>query len=110
MMNKKLMSIIVLALILPLTALAGEEPQGDFKRHHGQKIERLTQELDLNAEQKTQVDSLFKEKKAKYKALHEETREQLKKILTPEQMTKLDDIHKRRHEQRGGQKDTTKTQ
>ncbi|CAA9891276.1 conserved exported hypothetical protein [Candidatus Methylobacter favarea] len=109
MMNKKLISIIVLTLSLPLAALAGQEPQGDFKRPHGQKIERLTQELGLNPEQKTQVEAVFKEKKAKYKALHEETRGQLQKILTPEQMTKLDDIHKRRHEQRGT-KDTPKAQ
>lgn len=109
MMNKKLISI-VLALSIPLTAIAGQEPQSNFERPHGQKIERLTRELGLDAEQKTKVESLFKEKKEKYKALHEETRGQLQKILTPEQMTKLDEIHNRHHEQRGGQKDTTKPQ
>jgi Spy/CpxP family protein refolding chaperone len=107
MMNKKLISI-VLALSIPLTAIAGQGPQSDFERPHGQKIERLTRELGLGADQKTKVESLFKEQKEKYKALHEETRGQLQKILTPEQMTKLDEIHKRHHGHRGGPKDPAK--
>jgi protein CpxP len=102
-MNKKLISIL-LALSLPLTAIALEEPQGGLPRHHGQKIEHLTEELGLNTEQKVKVEAIFKEQKEKFKGIHAETRTRLQTVLTPEQIAKLDEIHKNRHESRWGVK------
>jgi protein CpxP len=58
----------------------------------------MTKELNLNEEQKTKMDALFKEQHEKYKALHEETRTRLKEILTPEQIKKMDEMKKRHHE------------
>jgi protein CpxP len=103
-MNKKLISALLLTLSMPLTAIALEEPQGGLPRHHGQKIERLTEELGLNAEQKVKVEAIFKEQKEKFKAIHKETRTRLETVLTPEQITKLDEIHKNRYESHWGLK------
>ncbi len=99
-MNKKIITV-ALALALPLTVAA--MPETDKENydwaHHGDRMERMTKELNLNEEQKTKMDALFKEQHEKYKAIHEETRARLKEILTPEQMTKMDEMKKRHQEQ-----------
>ncbi|WP_442497790.1 Spy/CpxP family protein refolding chaperone [Methylobacter sp. sgz302048] len=100
-MNKKIITIAI-ALALPFSASAGagaekEGFEGGYR--HGEKMERMAKELNLNEEQKTKMDALFKEQHEKYKSLHEETRTRLKEILTPEQMQKMDEIKKRHHEQ-----------
>jgi protein CpxP len=100
-MNKKIITIAI-ALALPLTvaAMPGAEKEGfEGGYRHGEKMERMAKELNLNEEQKTKMDALFKEQHEKYKSLHEETRTRLKEILTPEQMQKMDEIKKRHHEQ-----------
>jgi protein CpxP len=100
-MNKKIITIAI-ALALPLTvaAMPGAEKEGfEGGYRHGEKMERMAKELNLNEEQKTKMDALFKEQHEKYKSLHEETRTRLKEILTPEQMKKMDEIKKRHHEQ-----------
>ncbi len=100
-MNKKIITIAI-ALALPLTvaAMPGAEKEGyEGGYRHGEKMERMSKELNLNEEQKTKMDTLFKEQHEKYKSLHEETRTRLKEILTPEQMQKMDEIKKRHHEQ-----------
>jgi len=96
-MNKKII-ILALALALPLTATAFSGDKGDFEGHHANRVERLTKNLDLTAEQKTKVEALFKEQEGKFKTIHEETRTRLQEVLTKEQMTKMDDMKKQRHE------------
>ena len=88
-MNKKLIGVL-LALSLPLTAIAVPPQPEDFGAH---RIERMTDELGLNADQAAKVAAIFNDQKAKLKAVHEETRIRLQGILTPEQMTKLDELH-----------------
>lgn len=99
-MNKKILTI-AMALALPLTvaAMPGAEKEGyEGGYRHGNKMERLTKELDLTEEQKTKMETLFKEQHEKYKTIHEETRTRMKEILTPEQVTKMDEMKKRHHE------------
>ena len=109
-MNKKIITIAI-ALALPFTASAltsadKEGCEGGYR--HGEKMERMTKELNLNEEQKTKMDALFKEQHEKYKTIHEETRTRLKEILTPEQMTKMDEMKKRHHEKWQHKKDIEK--
>jgi protein CpxP len=109
-MNKKII-LIAMALALPLTAAAlpGTDTEGgEGEYRHGKKMERMTKELNLNEEQKTKMDALFKEQHEKYKTIHEETRTRLKEILTPEQMTKMDEMKKRHHEKWKSKKGTEK--
>ncbi|MEY3288153.1 MAG: hypothetical protein RLZZ419_395 [Pseudomonadota bacterium] len=96
-MNKKII-ILALALGLPLTAAAFSGDKGDFEGHHANRVEHLTKSLDLTAEQKTKVEALFKEQDEKLKTIHEETHIRLQTILGKEQITKLDEMKKQRHD------------
>jgi Spy/CpxP family protein refolding chaperone len=96
-MNKKII-ILALALALPLTAVAFSGDKGDFERHHANRVEHLTKRLDLTPEQKTKVEALFKAQDEKLKVIHEETRVRLQEVLTKEQITKLDELKKQRHD------------
>ena len=98
-MNKKLIGVL-LALSFPLTAIAGPPQQEDFGTH---RIERMTEVLGRNADQAAKVAAVFNDQKAKLQAVHEETRVRLQSILTPEQMTQLDNLHQQgRHRPPGG--------
>jgi len=76
-----------------------------------QKVQRLTQELDLSADQQKQLDEIFTRVQAQYKAIHQSTdpqinearqkgREQIRAILTPEQKPKFEDFLRRLDEER----------
>lgn len=97
-MNKKIITI-VLALALPLTVAAfpgGHD--GDFKGHKGDRVEQLAKKLDLSAEQQEQLKQVFEEQHAKREALRQETEQRMQTVLTPEQMTKFEELKKQRHE------------
>src|SRR5258708_39889501 len=77
------------------TALAAPAQMTDAARR-AQKVQRLTQELDLSAEQQKQLDVIMAGVQAQYKAIHHTTdpqidearqkgREQNPAILTPDQ-------------------------
>ena len=95
-MNKKII-MLALALALPLTASAFPGDKGGPGWHHANRLEHLSKNLDLNAEQKTKLEAIFKEEDEKLKAIHEETQKRLKEILTPEQVTKFDELKKQGH-------------
>jgi len=97
-MQKRII-MIALALVLPLTAFASPgDWGGNHEDHIAHKLERLTKELTLTADQQSQLQALFKEKAEKSKALHEETRAGVQKILTAEQFTKWEELKKQHHE------------
>ena len=96
-MHKKIITL-ALALALPLTVAAFPGDNGGFEGHHANRVERLTKNLDLTPEQKTKVETIFKEQEEKFKIIHEETQKRLQEVLTKEQMTKMEDIKKQRHE------------
>ncbi len=103
---KKILLAAAIAASLPLTAAAfsgGGSGPDDF---HGRRMERLSKELSLTDEQKAAMETLFKEQHEKFKAIHEETRNKLGTILTPEQLAKMDEMKKHRlekwHWKKGG--------
>lgn len=105
-MNVKLISLVI-ALVLPLSAVAYPGGKGDHEHYRGKKIERLDKELGLSEDQKAKVEALFKEQGEKHKAIHKETQSRLKAILTPEQNAKLEEMKQRRlekHQQRKQEK------
>lgn len=71
-----------------------------------QKVERLTQELDLSSEQQMQLKSILVKRKDMVKKnqgnterineINKTTRATIKKILTPEQLKKLEEMKKER--------------
>jgi periplasmic protein CpxP/Spy len=96
-MNKKVITL-ALAIALPLTVAAFPGDSGNFEGHHAHRIERMTKNLNLTAEQKIKVEALFKEQEEKFKVIHDETHTRLQGVLTKEQMAKMDDLKKQRHE------------
>lgn len=98
-MNKKIV-MLALALTLPLSvsAYASSGGKGGPEGHMGHKLERLVKKLGLNEDQKSKLEIIFKEQGKKFKALHEETRQRMNGVLTPEQITKLDEMKKRHME------------
>ncbi len=107
-MNKKII-FIALALALPLTVAAfpGSSNGDHFDDRRGDKVERMAKQLDLNAEQKSKLEVIFKEQQEKREAIRQKSRLRIQEVLSSEQMTKLDDLKKnhqekwqKRHEQR----------
>ncbi|MDD2761133.1 MAG: hypothetical protein PHH11_12670 [Methylomonas sp.] len=98
-MNKKILTI-ALALALPLSVAAypGGKHGDDADGYHAQRIERLTKELDLTADQQTQLEQIFKDQAEKREALRQETHQRMQTVLTPEQVTKFEEMKKNRHE------------
>ena len=92
------------------TALAAPAQLTETARR-AQKVQRLTQELGLSAEQQKQLDVIMASVQAQYKAIHQTTdpqidearqkgREQIRAILTPEQKPKFEEFLKRLDEER----------
>jgi len=99
-MNTKIISI-ALALTLPLTVAAfpGGEGGRDQARQ-ANKVERLAQKLNLTAEQKTKMETIFKQRQQKFDAIRAETRTRMQDVLSSEQMTQLDQLKNQRKENR----------
>ena len=93
-MNKKIVTLAI-ALALPLTAFAcpGSDRPGS-QGHRGDRLERMSKQLDLTADQKDKVEEIFKEQRGKFDAIHQETRTRMQKVLSSEQMAKLDELKK----------------
>ncbi len=92
------------------TALAAPAQMTDAAKR-AQKVQHLTQELDLSADQAKQLDVIMASVQAQYKAIHQTTdtqinearqkgREQIRAILTPEQKPKFEEFLKRLDEER----------
>lgn len=103
-MKKLLIGLLLAFCVLPLTAFA--EP--DMDNMAEKRVERMTKTLDLNAEQKTKIEAIFKAQREKFKALQDETHASVKAVLTPEQATKFDAQQEKRQEMRK-QRMTNKT-
>lgn len=78
------------------TALACDHGDGGPKNPE-KHLERMTENLGLSPEQRDKVKVLLEEHHAKHetqrKAMREEMKSSLATVLTPEQMTKLDQMH-----------------
>jgi len=81
--------------------------------HQQDHFTRLTQELDLTEEQKTAMMEVFQSQRSRFHEvmeqvrpefdrLKQETHAELAKVLSPEQMTKLEAMDKARSERRRG--------
>ncbi|HEX9344491.1 MAG TPA: hypothetical protein VF900_01140 [Candidatus Acidoferrum sp.] len=92
------------------TALAAP-PQMNEAARRAQKVQRLTQELELAPEQQKQIEAIIASVQAQYKAIRQSAepqvnearqkgREQIRAILTPEQKPKFEEFLKRLDEER----------
>ena len=92
------------------TALAAPAQMTDAEKR-AQKVQRLTQELNLAADQQKQLETIIASIQVQYKAIHQSTepqinevrqkgREQIRAILTPEQKPRFEEFLKRLDEER----------
>ncbi|SFW27589.1 hypothetical protein SAMN05216414_11111 [Nitrosovibrio sp. Nv17] len=100
-MNAPLSSVIAaLALCLFTSGGYAQHPPKDAADSK-KGLERMSKELGLSADQRSKVEALFEaerkkveaifeEEKQKLQRVQEETRAGLEKVLTPEQMKKLE--------------------
>ena len=109
-MNQKII-IIALAFTLPITAFAISDEKCTYNGHKGNRLERMTKNLGLTADQKAKLEPIFKQQGEKFKALHEETHTLVTQVLTKEQITKWDEMKKQHHDKwqnkHGESKDST---
>lgn len=92
------------------TAMAAPAQMTDTDKR-AQKVQRLTQELNLTADQQKQLDAIIASVQTDYKAIHQSTepqidqarqkgREQIRAILSAEQKPKFEEFLKRLDEER----------
>ena len=116
-----LSAISALSLGSPLFAQApdagGQDSHRGGRGHHN-ALERMTENLDLTAEQKAKVQPIVDQATPQLETIHRDAMEkskavvknamaQIRPMLTPEQQKKLDDAQNERHggrEGRGGRK------
>lgn len=69
--------------------------------HRAQKVQKLTQELNLNADQQKQIDAIIGDAQDQYKAIHksiepqlddarQKGRDRIRAVLTPDQLPKFE--------------------
>jgi Spy/CpxP family protein refolding chaperone len=86
-------------------------PQLTETQKRAQKVQRLTQELNLTPDQQKQIEAIIASVQAEYKAIRQSTepqmdqarqkgREQIRAVLTPEQKPKFEDFLRRIDEER----------
>jgi hypothetical protein len=101
----------VLGNVFGVHARNAAPPQLTEIEKRAQKVQRLTQELNLSPDQQKQVEAIIASVQAQYKAIRQSTepqidearqkgREQIRTILSPEQRPKFEDFLKRLDEER----------
>lgn len=90
------------AVALALAAGAVAQPAGDRAERHERHMDRMTERLELTDAQRQQVEELMKAHHARTQAArdeikrsHEQMRNDMRAVLTPEQAAKLDAMHER---------------
>ena len=74
----------ILRMLMTTVLFAGLSMAQDQKRG------RMAQELGLNEDQKTQVQSIMKEQREAAKAIHQKTHDRMAGVLNPDQMKKFE--------------------
>jgi Spy/CpxP family protein refolding chaperone len=123
-MKTKLIALMG-ALVLSLVTLAivnAQDPSGPgkhrFREHaeHHMMLERLSDDLNLSADQKAKVQPIVDQARPQIRAIHEEamqktkaimdnTMTQIRPLLTPEQSQKLDAMQKAHEDMRNARKE-----
>jgi protein CpxP len=107
-MNLRPALLLTSLLALPLVALsqapaAPPEDGGPHAGHHGppspdRMAEHMQRKLGLDDKQTAQVRELMEDFHKDMQKLHDKHQAALKKVLTPEQLAKLDEMRSERHE------------
>jgi Spy/CpxP family protein refolding chaperone len=93
------------------THVLAARPQIGLAHNMGHTVEMFTRELSLTPDQQNQIQAIFNDTRAKYGQLHEKLdpeyeqvrqqgRQQIRRMLTPEQLPKFEDLLRRLDEER----------
>jgi periplasmic protein CpxP/Spy len=83
-------------MVGPKCPMAGPE-HGEEMRGCGPKVcAKIFEELNLSAEQKTQLDKIFEQKHMQHQEIEKKVQLDIKAILTPEQLKKYEEMEKDR--------------
>ena len=93
------MLLLFSVLIQTHAALASPGENG-YEANTEHKLEHLSKELQLSADQKAKLEAIFNEKHEKFRAIREESQSRIKQVLNDEQMAKWDSIKRQRFESR----------
>lgn len=75
----------------------GGPEHGDQMKGCGPKVcAKIFEELNLSAEQKTQLDKIFEQKHMQHQEIEKKVQLDIKAILTPEQLKKYEEMEKER--------------
>jgi protein CpxP len=86
------LAIAIGALLGTTFALAGPHDAGrDPAAGVDDRIEWMTENLDLTAEQQSEIRTILEEQRAQAERQREETRERVDAVLTPEQLARIDE-------------------
>lgn len=108
---KKLLAVMIASFFIFGVGLAlAEGMKGEHKMDQGKKLERLTKELKLTADQKNKVEAILKEEQpqrqaimdkmnADMKAINDASDQKIKAVLTPDQV-KLYDQMQMKHQKK----------
>lgn len=86
-------------IMLPSNASAAFNDEGRDVQSE-RKLEHMSKELQLSADQKAKLEAIFNEKHEKFRAIREEAQNRIKGVLSEEQITKWDELKKQRYEKR----------
>ncbi|MCC1495309.1 hypothetical protein [Alcanivorax sp. 1008] len=95
-MKKTLLALLIAAPLAATPLLANAQPDQDRFQEHA--LERMQKNLDLSAQQKTQIDKIFREHREEMEALRGKTHERVNAVLNEEQRAKMATMQEQRKE------------
>ena len=99
-MNRNIALSAAILTVLVSTAAAAQPPWGRHGTAPGQRIERMTERLDLTPEQQADIRAILETQRVRQDAERAAVREQIDAVLTEQQRAERDARHDRRIERR----------
>lgn len=103
----KISKYLVMGALLSATMSGvafGQPGMGREGRGPGRRLERMAQELNLTAAQKTQVSKIMEENRVEMQKLREKTKRRIAGVLNADQRKKLEEMKARGPQGRPGQR------
>jgi Spy/CpxP family protein refolding chaperone len=86
------------AAVIPLAVHAS--PGDDDWPSRAERMDRLSQRLDLSEEQRTRMEALFDEHRAQREVMRERMRARMAEVLTSEQRERMEEMRSQHREKR----------
>lgn len=93
-----MLNLILIGMLafIPMVTVHAFAADNELESRFEPKIEHLSEELQLNSDQKAKLEAIFNERHEKIRAIREETQKKIKQVLTEQQMLNWESIRKQR--------------